>query len=366
MMARMPTSQPSRRSAGWLIAVGFVLVAAGALALTVAAAHAPTLSNALTQRWVLKPGAYTGLRAAVWVTVVGGALVALTGVLRREQRANFSPPPPSGPPRPRPVSGALPEAHAVPEYAAPAAATAPTQEGEEPHGLWSGKARIHTPEARPVASSDGRIRDAIAPAAARRGGGTFRVVVAIMAIGVTALIVVAVLWARSHDPPQEAMTSGRPSATASMAPGPAATAAATSAPPAIATAIPDDQGLAAAEDIVTTQGYDPIEVVGFDGASDLQMILGHSHGSADGGREWAFFFDPNGVYLGTDASEPTAGLERSWSDGDTIALRYTLFRADDPQCCPSGGATTVRFHWDGDRVNALDSIPSTEGDPSRR
>jgi hypothetical protein len=180
---------------------------------------------------------------------------------------------------------------------------------------------------------------------------------------ITAVVLLGGLYARFH------RSSGRGEMGHRSAPQshPGSSQAAFATPTAASATTPrPSRRLAEAEAVVTRQGFDPIEVVGFDGTADLQMVLGHSHGSADAGREWAFFFDPKGEYLGTDAAQPTVGLDLSWSSGDTVALRYTLYHTDDPQCCPSGGAATVRFHWDGTRVLALDPIPSTTADPARR
>jgi hypothetical protein len=361
MMMRMRPSQTSRRAAGGLIAFGLILVAVGAFALTVAAAHAPTLSNALTQRWVLKPEAYAIGRVAGWVMLVGGALIALSGVLRREQRAASSEP--VSIPHSLPVVDAQPGA--TPERTLSDARTEPLEEPEGALALWAGQPANYAPPAPQVGSLDERLHEPNAAGFARRP--PIRLLVAVTIIGAATLIAVAaVVVSETANPRQGSTPPAEASTTANKGSSPTAPAAATSAPALSTTPTADTSRLAAAEAIVAGQGFDPVEVVGFDGITDLQMILGHSHGSADGGREWAFFFDPDGTYLGTDASEATVGLERNWSDGDTIALRYTLFREDDPQCCPSGGAATVRFHWDGRRVNALDQIPSTTGDPARR
>jgi hypothetical protein len=80
------------------------------------------------------------------------------------------------------------------------------------------------------------------------------------------------------------------------------------------------------------------------------------------------FFFLNDAYLGTDAANPSAGVTLEWRNADTIALGYRLYHKDDPMCCPTGGAATVRFHWDGSKLAALDPIPSDDpqAEPSRR
>jgi len=47
------------------------------------------------------------------------------------------------------------------------------------------------------------------------------------------------------------------------------------------------------------------------------------------------------------------------STDDTMALQYQLYRPDDPMCCPTAGATTVRFAWNGTTAAPLDRLPST-------
>jgi len=42
-----------------------------------------------------------------------------------------------------------------------------------------------------------------------------------------------------------------------------------------------------------------------------------------------------------------------------MALQYQLYRPDDPMCCPTAGATTVRFAWNGTTAAPLDRLPST-------
>ena len=48
------------------------------------------------------------------------------------------------------------------------------------------------------------------------------------------------------------------------------------------------------------------------------------------------------------------GLSR---DHKTMAFLYVLYRRSDPECCPTGGGTIVRFRWNGKRVIRLDPLP---------
>src|SRR4051812_43704740 len=75
-----------------LIAVGAVLGLAGAFGLSVAAAYAPTLTNALTREWVLTPAAYALLRLISFMSLSAGVLLAIVAVVRHESRSDDTPP----------------------------------------------------------------------------------------------------------------------------------------------------------------------------------------------------------------------------------------------------------------------------------
>jgi hypothetical protein len=89
----------------------------------------------------------------------------------------------------------------------------------------------------------------------------------------------------------------------------------------------------------------------------LHVLIGVQAGSADGMEQRAFFF-LGGRYLGNDASGQSADVSLAWRDADTIALSYTLYRPNDPQCCSTGGSKVVRYRWNGTQLVALDPIPS--------
>lgn len=103
------------------------------------------------------------------------------------------------------------------------------------------------------------------------------------------------------------------------------------------------------------------DYVVFDGSNawhsplGLNVLIGACAG-AEGYCKQAFFFY-NGEYLGTDTSDPSSQINVAWRNNDTIALNYVLYRRDDPTCCPTAGAVTVRFQWDGNKLIALDPIP---------
>jgi hypothetical protein len=125
--------------------------------------------------------------------------------------------------------------------------------------------------------------------------------------------------------------------------------------------------LAAAQVVVLSHGYTPYPNTRkhWHSAAPLNVIVGTSTGSADGYNTWAFFF-VNGRFIGTDTKNSSAGIRVAWANGTTIALTYVLYKPSDPMCCPSAGTATVRFHWTGSRLVALDPIPPDSGSgPSR-
>jgi hypothetical protein len=122
-------------------------------------------------------------------------------------------------------------------------------------------------------------------------------------------------------------------------------------------ASPGDRAAAAA--VVKSKGYTP-DLRTWDGFFKLNVLIGTYTRSADGYNKRAFFFYGR-RYLGTDASAPSAALQEVWRDERTIAILYILYRASDPNCCPTGGGKIVRFRWNGKRIAALDRIPPRSG-----
>jgi hypothetical protein len=88
----------------------------------------------------------------------------------------------------------------------------------------------------------------------------------------------------------------------------------------------------------------------------LAAIIGVRKGSADATAQRAFFFARE-RFAGIDARSDSAGIRVAFARPPVIALRYQLFDPKDPQCCPTGGSATVRFRWDGRRVEPLDPLP---------
>lgn len=108
---------------------------------------------------------------------------------------------------------------------------------------------------------------------------------------------------------------------------------------------------------VEKEGYTVIDgsKTWYSSSESLNILIGACAG-AEGYCKQAFFFY-NGEYLGTDTSEPSSQISIVWRDDTTIALNYVLYHKDDPMCCPTAGAVTVRFQWNGSKLVALDPIP---------
>jgi hypothetical protein len=121
---------------------------------------------------------------------------------------------------------------------------------------------------------------------------------------------------------------------------------------------PSGPGLKAAVAIVKRNGYTPKSTRYWYSDRGLNALVARATRSGDGYDQQAFFFF-NRRYLGTDAKVPSRQVDEIWSDGETIALMYVLYRQSDPNCCPTGGGKIVRFHWNGRRLIALDRIPTT-------
>lgn len=203
-------------------------------------------------------------------------------------------------------------------------------------------------------------------------GAAFGVVVIFAALGITAL---ANANDTSHNTASNSLSAPTTAMPSSQAP--AATEPSTSTPPTIASALPParsaspsaaaDGGLAHAEALVWAKGYRPYPNTAWERPDGLQVIVGTVADSADGAANRAFFFY-DGRYLGTDSTSDSAGVEEVWSDSDTVALSYQLYNAQDPMCCPTASAATVRYYWTGSRLIPLDPVPSDNpnASPSRR
>jgi LppP/LprE lipoprotein len=97
--------------------------------------------------------------------------------------------------------------------------------------------------------------------------------------------------------------------------------------------------------------------------STFNALYGNCRG-ADGRDQHIWFFAGN-RFVGTDTRDSSRYIIRLWRNEGTIAFMYVLYRRQDGNCCPLGGGKIVRFHWTGERVRALDRIPSGWPGPGR-
>ncbi|MEX5707742.1 LppP/LprE family lipoprotein [Parafrankia sp. FMc6] len=153
-----------------------------------------------------------------------------------------------------------------------------------------------------------------------------------------------------------------PAATpgAARSPGAVASSGAVASPsgPGSSAVVAGSLSLAEASGLVRGRGYTPITTDGYEPTHDLSVIVGRLSTSVDGHPQQAFFFH-RGRFVGTDAAA-SAGVRWVWSTSEVVALQYDLYRPADPMCCPSAGAASVRFRWDGTSVVPLDPIPTSK------
>jgi hypothetical protein len=106
--------------------------------------------------------------------------------------------------------------------------------------------------------------------------------------------------------------------------------------------------LSAAEKLVAERGYKVSETSGYRSEQELSVLTG-----AGGAGEHAFFFT-RGVYLGTDASEPSRSIAVVSHSGPEVTLAYGLYGVGGA----SAGTAQVRFKLEDGKLRALDPIPS--------
>jgi hypothetical protein len=185
------------------------------------------------------------------------------------------------------------------------------------------------------------------------------VVAAILAgAGVGALVVTLT---RSDDG-RKTMETPRAAAPVSTA---TTTETGTGTPPTVAAAANPPAAEAVAD--VEAKGYAVQDTAGYAPQQRLSVLVGVLRSSADGTAQKAFFF-ADGAPIGTDTAEPSAAIRVVSQSDDTIGLRYALYDKRDPQCCPTAGDAIVSYHWDGQSLQPLQTIPtgSLSADNSRR
>lgn len=118
--------------------------------------------------------------------------------------------------------------------------------------------------------------------------------------------------------------------------------------------------LQAAEQVLDARGYAPLGERDWRPDQPLKVLLGVSH-SADPRAEQAFLF-VGGTFIGTDTKDPSASIEVTAQDGDSVTLGYALYRPSDAVDSPTGGTAEVTYAWNGTRLVPQDPIPSAAAD----
>lgn len=166
--------------------------------------------------------------------------------------------------------------------------------------------------------------------------------------------------------PAAAQQAGRSESSGATGGAPAQTTTRSAPEPAFAEKEKSSDGgerLATAEATVRRQGYKIDDPSDYHANQTLTVLIGTGERSNDGYDKRAFFF-VDGKYIGTDSTQPSAGLSVSGQSDTEVVLSYTLYKPGNSLCCPAGGQAKVRFQLNDGRLAPLDPIPpvsSNEG-----
>ena len=150
-------------------------------------------------------------------------------------------------------------------------------------------------------------------------------------------------------------TSPKTTSTSTTAPG-GKEATRTSTAPAFTKQPTSAEGLSGALAVVKARGFTANNSSDYHSGQTLRVLVATRTGSGDGYAQQAFFF-VGGRYIGTDTSEPSAGVKVVGQSDTEVTLAYPLYRPHDPLCCPGAGQATVRFQLNNGRLIALNPIP---------
>lgn len=87
--------------------------------------------------------------------------------------------------------------------------------------------------------------------------------------------------------------------------------------------------------------------------STLHVIHATPVGSASYGGDFYYFF-VDGYLVGEHAF--TSAQTAQTVNGTTYAVTFNVYLPTDPHCCPTGGTSTVQFHWDGSALVSSGSM----------
>jgi hypothetical protein len=108
--------------------------------------------------------------------------------------------------------------------------------------------------------------------------------------------------------------------------------------------------------VVKAHGFTANGTSDYHSDQTLRVLTATRTGSGDGYAQQAFFFVGN-RYIGTDTSQPSAGVKVVSQSDTEVTLAYPLYRPRDPLCCPGAGQATVRFQLNNGRLVPLGTIP---------
>lgn len=86
-------------------------------------------------------------------------------------------------------------------------------------------------------------------------------------------------------------------------------------------------------------------------STTLHVLHATPQGTGSYGGDYYFFF-ADGTHVGMQLF--TGAVSSGAVDNVTYAVTYKVYVPGDAHCCPSGGQSRVRFHWDGTKLAPLD------------
>lgn len=158
-------------------------------------------------------------------------------------------------------------------------------------------------------------------------------------------------------PPPTAAPAATSAIAPTAAPAPTAPPAPPTAPPAATANAAQSASLAGAVAVVNGKGYDVVDASHYDSGGPLGVLIGHKIAANGDPAEYAFFF-VDGQYVGRDLPQSSASISVVGQTGDTVVIRYALYRVTDPECCPTGGYQDVPYHWDGQQISPQGDYPT--------
>jgi LppP/LprE lipoprotein len=188
------------------------------------------------------------------------------------------------------------------------------------------------------------------------------------ALAPAALVLLALAGCGGGDAPTSA--SVRTTTVMRTVTAPASTTTAPSATGTTAQPPPDPSAplaLSAAEQALGARGYTALSERDWRPDQRLKALIGIGSTMGASRKELAFFFVGD-RFIGTDTTAPSARIEMAAQGGESVTLRYALYRPGDGVDDPSGGGTEVTYRWTGARLVPQGAIPSaaTDAPLSRR